>query len=765
MAKLKNILFAGTAVLLLYSCNNLKKIPAGDALYTGSVVKIDSTELSNKKTKALQEELHSLVRPKPNKKILGMRFKLSAYNMAGNPKKEGGIRGWLKNKVGEPPVLLSDLNLERNIKVLQNTLENNGFFHAQVQGDTTIKGKKATAYFTIQTGNQYFIDTVQFDSDTNILQKTINEDKAKTFLKTGDPFDLSVVKAERQRIDNNLKEKGFYFFDPEYIIVKVDSTIGSNKVNLYVKIKPPTPKEAREVYTINKVFIFPGYRLSSPASDTSKTGMDFYKGYYVLDKQKLYKPRMFEHTMQFAPGDIYNRTDHNTTLSRLVNLGLFKFVKNRLEVVKGIDSAKLDAYYYLTPFPRQALRAEVNGSTKSNNLTGSSVTVGWRKRNAFRGGELLAIDATGGFEVQYSGQLKGYNTYRYGLEGNLSFPRFLVPFFNFSNKGSYIPKTNILLGFDVLVKQKLYRMNSFRAGFGYVWKNTLQTEQQLSPIAITYVQPAFISDEYLNSIALDASLGKAVERQFILGSVYNYNYSQIQDNIFKTGFYFNGNVDLSGNIAGLLTGANVKNGRPKNILDAQFSQYVRTETDFRYYLKLGKTKVLANRIIIGAALPYGNSTALPFVKQFFAGGNNSVRAFRSRALGPGTYKQPDGNTFLADQSGDLKLELNSEFRAKLFSVIHGALFVDAGNIWLYNEDPDKPGGKFSSKFLNELAVGAGAGIRVDISFLVLRLDVAFPLRKPYLPDGQRWVTNQINFGSGTWRKENLIFNLGIGYPF
>src|SRR5690606_1261353 len=249
---------------------------------------------------------------------------------------------------------------------------------------------------------------------------------------------LNIIREERDRIDDSLKQRGFYFFDPDYLIVQVDSTIGDHKVNLYVKVKAETPREARQVYHIRDVFIFPGYRLSSPASDTSKTNMTYNKGYYVRDERKQYKPRLFEHTMQFSPGDVYNRTDHNTTLSRLVNLGLFRFVKNRLQPVENKDSALLDAYYYLTPSPRQALRSEVNASTKSNNLTGSSLTVGWRKRHAFRSGELLAMDATGGFEWQYSGQLRGYNTYRYGLEANLSFPRFLVPF-KVSNKGGFIP--------------------------------------------------------------------------------------------------------------------------------------------------------------------------------------------------------------------------------------------------------------------------------------------------------------------------------------
>jgi outer membrane protein assembly factor BamA len=236
------------------------------------------------------------------------------------------------------------------------------------------------------------------------------------------------------------------------------------------------------------------------------------------------------------------------------------------------------------------------------------------------------------------------------------------------------------------------------------------------------------------------------------------------------GIYFNGNLDLSGNIVGLITGANYKRGDSVKIFDSYFSQYVKMETDFRYYFQLGKNTILANRAILGVGFPYGNSRQLPFIKQFFIGGNNSIRAFRSRSLGPGTFFQesPDPtvkNTFVAEQSGDMKLELNTELRQKLFSIVHGAIFVDAGNIWLYNDDPGKPGAKFTKSFLKELAVGTGLGLRFDVTILVLRLDLAFPLRKPYLPEGERWVFDQINFGSSAWRKENLVFNLGIGYPF
>ena len=234
----------------------------------------------------------------------------------------------------------------------------------------------------------------------------------------------------------------------------------------------------------------------------------------------------------------------------------------------------------------------------------------------------------------------------------------------------------------------------------------------------------------------------------------------------KNTFYFSGEADLAGNITGLVTGANVKKDNQKSIFDVPFSQYAKFRVDFRHYLKLGKESQLASRLIVGAGIPYGNSNVLPTSKQFVVGGTNSIRAFRARSIGPGSYLNTEtSNNYLPDQSGDLKLEFSTEYRAKLFSIVKGAAFIDAGNIWLMNKDPNKPGGEISKDFMKEIAVGAGVGLRFDVSFFILRTDLAFPLRKPYLPDGERWVIKDIDFGSGPWRKENLILNIAIGYPF
>jgi len=764
----RNILFIYSLLLFfICSCSNTKYLPAGESLYTGAKVNLHTSGPTDKKTKLIRLALEDMARPKPNKNILGLRIKLLIYNIAGHPKKETSLAGKLKYKTGEPPVLLSDVKLDYNIKVLASNLQNQGFLQAVVTADTIVKNKRATAVYTAETGMQYKIKTVAFEKDSSLLSKTIVESSASSFLKPGNAYNFEVIKAERDRIDGFLKEKGFYYFNPEYLYISADSSIGNHEVNLHVNTKPIIPAQSKNKYLINDIYIFSNYRLNSAATDTVKQAAIPYKGYQIIDKQHLYKPQLFDRVMLFSPGDTYKRSSHNLTLNRLITLGLFKFVKNRFETAPQQDTPKLNTYYYLTPLPKKSLRLELNGSTKSNNLTGSQISVNWRNRNTFKAGELLSITALGGFEIQYSGQYKGFNTYRGGLEANLTIPRFVVPFFNFNTKGGFVPKTNILLGYDLLTKQQLYTLNSFRTSYGYSWKENVQKEHQLNPISITYVQPVNVTALYRAAIDTNPTLQKAIDKQFILGSTYSYTYNPLTGSGPQTGLYFNGNMDVSGNIAGLVTGASIKNGKEVTILNAPFSQYLKGDVDIRYYVKSGKNSVWANRIIAGLGYPYGNSSSLPFIKQFFIGGNNSIRAFRSRSLGPGTYLgiKDSVTKFYPDQSGDIKLELNTEYRMKLVSVINGAVFMDAGNIWLFNKDTLKPGAEFNNQFIKQLAVGAGVGLRADITFLVLRLDVAFPLRKPYLPNGQRWVIDQVDFGSSTWRKNNLVFNIAIGYPF
>jgi outer membrane protein assembly factor BamA len=658
---------------------------------------------------------------------------------------------------------------------LQSHLENKGFFKAKVTGDTIVKSKKGRAEYTAEAGAQYTINSVQFESDSTELTTAVQQIAQESLLKKGTPYNLDLVKGERTRIDAYLKEHGFYYFLPDYLIAKADTNNGNHIVDMVMSVKPDVAKASRQAYRINNIYIYSGYNLTSANLDTNKASSQFYQGYYVIDRRKRFKPKMFRDVMQFDPGDIYNRTDHNQTLNRLINLNEFKFVKNRFEPVP--DSAKLNAYYYLTPLPKKSLRAEIDATSKSgtSNATsgnGSQIKVNWRNRNTFRAGEQLSLSAYIGSEFQIGGgaadgKATGYNTYRSGAEMNFAIPRFVIPFFHINPSGGFVPRTNIQLGYDVVNRKKLYTINSFRGGIGYLWKTGLEKSHELYPISINYVQPVNITKQYIDSIAKYSYLRRVVDSQFILGSTYQYNYNQLVTGVKKTNsFYFNGLIDLSGNIAGLLTGADVTTGKQKRIFNAAFNQYIKLEADARYYRRIGVKSTWANRVIIGYGNPYGNSTQLPYIKQFFSGGANSIRAFRSRSLGPGTFRETRASTFYPDQTGDIKLEFSTEYRPHITGPIYGAVFLDAGNIWLKNEDEGRKGvgtTKFGKDFMKELAVGAGAGIRVDITLFVIRLDLAVPLRKPWAtPPSQ---LGSIDFSNKLYRQQNIVLNLAIGYPF
>ena len=748
-----------------FGCSNTKYLPKGEKLYIGGDVKIEGDSIKKSESKALRAELKGLLRPKPNTAILGLRFKLFAYNIAGTPKKKKGLKNWLKNKIGEPPVLASSVDLQKNQDILQNRLENKGYFQALVSGDTTTKNLRVKANYTAKIGPQYLISSVNFPLDSSIIHKDIAATVSKSLLKVGDPYNFDVIKGERTRIDQVLKEKGYYFFGPDFLIVRVDSTIGKHLVNLYVDLKPTTPTQARKVYTIDEVYIYPNYSITQTNADTSKANAVLFQGYYVIDKDSTFKPAVFKRSMFFESGDIYNRKDHNLSLKRLVNLGSFKFVKNRFEVDGTGQMPKLDAFYYLTPLPQKSFRGEVVGTTKSNNQTGSELSLSWRNRNTFRGAEQLSVRTYGSFEIQVSGNQRGYNTYRLGGEATLSVPRFMIPFVDWNTSNAFVPRTKFNLGYELFNRRELYSLNSFRASAGYNWKETLNKEHELYPFSVNYVQPANVTDLYRANIDSIPSLARTIEKQFIIGSTYSFTYSNQLEKARKNNMYFNGTVDLAGNILGLATGADYRTNDTVTVFGARFSQYIRLDADYRYYFKTAKNSQIASRVIAGFGLPYGNIGELPFVKQFFVGGSNSIRAFRARSVGPGTHREDTTANFLPDQSGDIRFEVNSEYRAKLAGVVNGAIFIDAGNIWLYNENPDKPGSKFSKDFIKELAVGTGVGLRFDFTFLILRTDLAFPIRKPWLPEGDRWVFNNINPADKQWRRENLVFNLAIGYPF
>nr|WP_281336488.1 BamA/TamA family outer membrane protein [Flavobacterium eburneipallidum] len=748
----------------ILGCSNTKYLPKGDLLYTDGSVKIEDSIIKRKDRKALETELKTLLRPKPNKQILGLRPKLLIYNLAGKPKKEKGIRHWLRTKVGEAPVLFSQVDLEYNSSVLRNYIENRGYFKARAQSDSTRKGGRATAEYKIILSKQYKIKEISFPNDSTDLGKAISRTQRRSLLVPGNPYDLETIKLERERIDARLKEKGFYFFNPDYILAQVDSTKGNQEVNIKLKIKDETPDKAKQAYTINNIIVYPNYSILKDSATYKKDDILQYKDFTIIDSAKTFNPRVYDRTLYFKKGDFYNRKNHNLSLNRFVNLGTFKFVKNEFKVSDSIPNT-LDAYYYLTLLPKKFIRFELGASTNSAGYTGTNAKINWNNRNFLGGAELFTLSLFGGADFQVGGKNGGYNIYSFGGEASLILPRLVAPF-TWQNSSEFVPKTKMAISYERQNRAQLYSLNSFKTSFGYLWKESARAEHDLKVVNINYVSPNEVTELYQQEILANPSLSKVIEKQLIFGPTYNYTFTNTMQKRKKNTFYFNGELDLAGNITGLIRKANVKKGDTIQFFDVPFSQYIKVKADLRHYLKLGENSKLASRIIAGAGFAYGNNTEMPSSRQFVVGGANSLRAFRAQSIGPGIYQPTATNsTFLPDESGDIKLEFNTEYKTKLFSIVDGALFADAGNIWLLNENPNKLGGQFTKDFMKQIAVGVGAGLRFDFSFLVLRTDLAFPIRQPYPVNGSNWVIDNIDFGSGPWRKDNLILNIAIGYPF
>ncbi len=752
--------------VFISACSNVKYLPPNQKLYTGVNLTIKDKNTTRKQAKALTTELTALTRPNPNAKLLGLRFKLYLYNISKGRK--NFLSKFINNR-GEPPVLFSSVDVDKNAEILVNRLQNEGYFMAQAIGDSLVKGRRVKAVYTVQTGPVYKINKVFFPTDTGSLDTAVAGTSRQSLLKPGDNYNLDVIKAERLRIDARLKDEGFYYFSPDDILLQIDSTnAGKNLVNEYVTIKPETNDKAWDIYKIKNIYIYPKYSLKDTTAklDSAK----IYNDYYVIDPQNTIHPYVFRNVMSFHPDEPYSVADQNQALSRFIDLGPYKFVKSHFEDASDPGAPKLNAFYYLTPYKKKSLRFEILGRTTSANYTGTQVNLSWRNRNTFLGAELLTISLLGSTDVQVSGQNSGYNLYQTGIQTSLTWPRFITPM-RVSSNTDFLPRTVLTFEYDLTNRTRLYTLNSFKTSFGYHWKQDVHIQHDLDIININYVNAANVTQQYTDSIrhTRNPTLQHIIDNQLTFGPTYSYTYTNTMEDYKVNTYYLNGKVGLSGNIIGLVTGADTLAGKAKKIFNTNFNQYVKLEGELRYYHTINPISKLATRFYAGLGMPYGNSTIMPYSQQFFIGGSYSLRGFRARSIGPGSYFPPasitSGTGFLPDESGDIKLEANVEYRPKLFSIVQGALFLDAGNIWNVRPHDGLEGGAFGKNFLSQVAADAGFGLRFDLTVLILRADIGFPIRKPWLPEGQRWVISQIKPLNGAWRNDNLVFNLAIGYPF
>lgn len=759
------------AMLLIYSCGIEKFIPEGEQLYTGATLDLE-TASDVKDIKEVKTELFNLIEPNPNTTFLGMKPALFFHYKA-QREKPGFIYKFLNKSFGEEPVYFSDVKPERVEELILNRLDNNGFFYGRSDSETIIDGKFALVNYSAQLPAPYVLENYRLETDSLPIYKEIEKILSETELAKGDRFDLDLLKAERQRLNAGLKQRGYYNSQEDLLIFEADTNQYKNrKFDLFLRLKKDVPSRAAIPYTIDSITVYPNYSIEgdtlpmTQANTTQIDSIDF------VQNELYFKPELLESYILFNEGDLYDATTSKLTSNRLSALGSYKFVNIQFTELDTTatdgDGGSLAADIYLAPLTKRSVRAELQAVSKSNGFTGPGIVLTYNNRNLFNGGETLSLSTNFSYEAQLtSGNNSSLSSIAAGIKADLIIPR-SVPFSPERFKYA-VPKTKISLGLDFLQRSQLFTLSSVNTSFGYTWKENQYVFHQFDPISINYSRLSNVTDEFQTILDDNPFLRRSFEQRFIAGLMYGFTYDEVSNLGKEYPLYFSTNVDLAGNLFSLVSSSNT-------IFGAEYAQYAKVDADLRFYMRWQKERTLVSRIYAGWGVPYGNSQTMPFVKQFFSGGPYSVRAFNIRSLGPGNFNAETENssTDYFDRSGNLKLEANMEYRFPLFSYLKGAFFIDAGNVWLtgdYSDIEDDQqnsnfsqtlftDGKFEKDWLTEVAVGVGFGMRLDIQNFVIRLDLASPLRVPYLPKNNRWNTP---FFSDL--DNNMTLNFAIGYPF
>ncbi|MBL7964309.1 MAG: BamA/TamA family outer membrane protein [Flavobacteriales bacterium] len=749
-------LLAFLTLLLLASCTGLRQSSVEQPLYTGFTIQWTSEPTFD--GRGAERELSALVRPVANQSILGRRPAVALHNAVKEPEKKKGIKHWLKYKLGSPPVHLDALPLQDINAAMVNRMNNRGYFSARSSFEVVRHGRKASVTFTVEPGEPHIIRSLGMGAGNSGLDSALASMLPLSTVQAGEPYDLSRLTAERNRVTDRLRDHGWYRLRADDLIWAADTSVGGKRVDLHLRVKPGTSALKRRLHTIRSVTVHADQDEVLPPRDTVMVDQ-----VRIINYLDMYRPAPILNGVLVRPGEAYSLRRTNAMQRYINSFGVFRNVL----VAYADDTlreASLDAHIALMPLKRFSLFSELNAVSKSNNFAGPGVRFGIVDRNLLGGAEQLSVDLNGRFETQVSGADRGTNAYEIGLKAALAIPRMLLlP----QPKGllSSAPVTNISAGFGLFRRIDLYGMRSSAAGLSYSWHRGQRVWHDVQLLEVSYNDLFYTTPEFDAFLAENPIVKLSFEDQFIVGSGYTYTRSTRSRDDQRMWLVYSMGADASGNMLSAMFSL-TRGDRPEEgytLFNERFSQYIRLRPEVRWYKVVGgQGAQLVTRVLTHAGFSYGNTAVLPYVKQFFAGGTNSLRGFRARSVGPGTFVSQQEGNLLVDQVGDLKLEANMEYRFPISGFVKGALFADAGNVWLMRPDPSRPGGEFKwDTFVSEIALNAGFGVRVDPQVIVIRLDLAAPLRRPDLPAGDRWVFDDLD---ASWRR-NLILNIAIGYPF
>lgn len=783
--------------VLAVSCSPTRKLSEGEYLLVKNVVNHDSKVVS-------KNDMESFIRQKPNRKLfvlLFFRFHLQVHNLVNQKKLEKRVailkeknerrneRRKLKGKepkerrrsfwewlaeIGEEPVVYDPLITQKSAEQIEIYLRGKGHFNAQVTDSVALnpRRKKAKVYYSVKSGKPYSVRKIEYNITDPRLARLIRPVRGRDhILKPGMGYDVEKFQQERERIERNLKSNGYYAFTDDYVRFKVDSNLGSHQVDLELSIVKPEIKDTNLVksknhptYNIRNIYVQTDYKVGK----TSNNDTLIYNGVHFIYNGKFrHRPKMLLDKLFFKTGDLYRVKRGELTYRYLSSLRAYKFINISFsEDIEPDGQHVLDCHINLTPGLRQSYAIELQGTNTEGNL-GVSGSFVYKNKNLFRGAEILQFKFSGGLETQVvasnieNTNIGGvFNTIEINPEISLVFPKLLVPFKPYRIIRYGDPKSMVSVGYNYQQRPD-YTRSIFTAKFGYKWMQNQFARHYLNPIEVNFVNIYNESESFrrrINDLG-DKLLKNTFSPHITTTTNYTYIFSNQQLNKKGNFSYFKVRLESSGNILrGIMAAAQAPKDTNNSyrILNIPFSQYLKYEVDYRKYWQVTNFSQFVFRVNQGIGLPLLNLGVLPFESAFFGGGANGIRAWSARSLGPGSL--PDSLNLL-DQFGDIKLEFNLEYRFDIYRWFKGALFADAGNVWLIKEDKDRPGGLFTFKnFYKEFALGAGVGLRLDFSFFIIRFDVATPFHDPGRPENDRWAIKYFQ-----WKDVNL--NLGIGYPF
>lgn len=769
------------AILLFSGCNPARKIPADQYLLNRNRIEVRDAEVKN-------EELKPFLRQKPNRRVLGLyRFYLQVYQLADRGR-ENGVKRWIKTSIGEPPVVFDPVMMESSQRQFELYMQGKGYFNAAIETEVNTRGQKANVTYLVKGNTPYHIREFSHHIPDAYLASFVLEDSLNTLIRPQDQYDADLLEGERDRIARQLRNLGFFNFSKDFIFFQADSTVGNHQVDIQLHISQPgslrpqrndsLPGARHKRYMVDQVFIYPDF--SPFTSGTRPYDTTFFapsklgRGpvYQFLHNAPLsIRPRAVVHNILIEPGRFFRGRDVELTYNYLSGLRNFRFINiqfsENLDPHQGQPSDTLgflDARIQLARSPSNAFTVEAEGLNSSGNL-GVAGNFLFTNRNIFGGAERLNLRLKGALEVtgeaiseEVIGSLP-FNTLELGAEVSIDFPKLLAPIPMERLSKNARPRSTVLTGINYRQRPD-YTRYIFNVSYGFEWSENVRKRHYLYPVEVSSIK--VFNDSILQSRIPEGNplILSRYKDHLTAGIKYSYVFSSQQLGRNVDFMYFRGNFESAGNLLQLgshFFGAGTNEDGNFTLFNIPFAQYLKGDADWRYYKVFDQNSTLAFRLMAGAGIPYGNSRVMPFVRSFYGGGANSVRAWRIYTLGPGSFRDTLGIRF--DRYGDIKLEANVEHRFAIYRFWHAALFADAGNVWFINENPQFPGGEFSlDDFYKEIAIGAGAGLRLDFDFFVVRIDAAFPVHDPSRDVGERWMT-------GWPRLKSWNFNLGIGYPF